>query len=137
MPSIEVELPRSPSSPTSARQHLASFLAEHGRPHLVPDATLIVSELVANAVMHGREPIRLAADMTALLRVNVFDGDPRTEPVAMRAINMSVPGGRGLRIVNTLADRWGVTPRADGKVVWADLAAPAIAHTAPGQAGDA
>jgi anti-sigma regulatory factor (Ser/Thr protein kinase) len=120
----EIDLPQAMASPRRARQHAASFLGEQHREDLVPDASLIVTELVTNAVLHGGEPIRLAVDMNALLRIGVFDGDCRTEHVAIKPHDMARPGGRGLHIVSTLADRWGTDAHPDGKTVWAELARP-------------
>jgi anti-sigma regulatory factor (Ser/Thr protein kinase) len=120
----ELELQQAMTSPRTARLHAASFLGEQHRKDLVPDASLIVTELVTNAVLHGGEPIRLAVDMDALLRIGVFDGDRRTEHVAIKPHDMARPGGRGLHIVSTLADRWGTDAHPDGKTVWAELARP-------------
>ena len=84
-------------------------------------AELIVSELVTNAVIHARTPSVLGLRLdTGVLRLEVTDHatgapNPRNaEPYA--------EGGRGLRIVSTLANAWGVEPRPGGKLVWAELA---------------
>jgi anti-sigma regulatory factor (Ser/Thr protein kinase) len=85
-------------------------------------AVLLVSELVTNAMRHGGEPIRLVADLTASgLRVEVYDGNSDAVP-AIRDIRPDAPGGRGLRLVDALADRWGTTEVAgDGKFVWFEI----------------
>jgi anti-sigma regulatory factor (Ser/Thr protein kinase) len=80
------------------------------------DAELVLSELYANAVIHGAPPIRVRADSADDgVQVEVDDGttqfgDPR-------------PDSHGLRLVAKLARDWGVRTSAFGKTVWADIAA--------------
>ena len=96
-------------------------IASHG---LVDDAVLLTSELVTNAVVHARTPsvmsLRLAG---GVLAVTVRDGDPRPmyrpEPGATGAHDGD--HGRGLLILDAMADAWGTLPTADGKVVWATM----------------
>jgi anti-sigma regulatory factor (Ser/Thr protein kinase) len=84
-------------------------------------AVLLVSELVTNAMRHGGEPIRLVADLTSSgLRVEVYDGNCDAFP-AIRDIRPDAPGGRGLRLVDALADRWGTVEVGDGKCVWFEI----------------
>ena len=85
-------------------------------------AVLLVSELVTNAMRHGGEPIRLVADITPSgIRVEVYDGNSDAFP-AIRDIRPDAPGGRGLRLVDALADRWGTTEVAgSGKCVWFEI----------------
>ena len=82
---------------------------------------LLVSELVTNAMRHGGAPIRLVADVTSSgLRVEVYDGNSDAFP-AVRDIRPDAPGGRGLRLVDALADRWGTTEAGSGKCVWFEI----------------
>ncbi len=78
-------------------------------------AILVASELVTNAVMHGAEPITLAADWDGVcVYLHVSDGTPDTAAVKAQAPHPDHTGGRGLILVETLCRRWG----ADGKKVW-------------------
>ncbi|WP_411086601.1 ATP-binding protein [Streptomyces sp. 061-3] len=86
--------------------------------------TLIVAELSANAVRHGRVPgrdfrLRLSAE-GATLRVEVTDSRGESIP-ALTAPSDHLDGGRGLLLVAALTDRWGCYPCIDGpgKTVWA------------------
>ncbi|MGH8928741.1 MAG: ATP-binding protein, partial [Acidimicrobiia bacterium] len=80
----------------------------------------LVSELVTNAVLHARTPFLVKVTVAPdLIRVSVTDGD-RTQPL-MKQHGLSDPTGRGLRIVDAMADRWGVDPDVDGKTVWFEL----------------
>jgi anti-sigma regulatory factor (Ser/Thr protein kinase) len=97
---------RTIDAPRHARRH-ARVLAPPGR---VDDATLLVSELVTNAVKYGPEPgdIRLIVSQEgARTRFTVHDAGLGPLP-AMRAEDDPGPGGHGLRLVDALADRWGV-----------------------------
>lgn len=90
---------------------------------------LVVGELVANAVRHGRVPghdfrLRLVLDEAAgLVRIEVADAAAGRRPPT--ALPFSCPdgeSGRGLLLVDALAERWGWEPReAVGKTVWAEV----------------
>jgi anti-sigma regulatory factor (Ser/Thr protein kinase) len=122
--SLDVALPRTLTSPTVARHLTTSFLDANENDTVAADAGLVVSELVSNAVMHASGPIRLAVTVDRMLRVEVFDGDDRVERVVLRQVDPGTLGGRGLRIVNTLAASWGTLRHDDGKTVWAELLLP-------------
>jgi anti-sigma regulatory factor (Ser/Thr protein kinase) len=128
--SLDVTLPRALTSPTVARHLTTSFLDANDNDTVAADAGLVVSELVSNAVMHATGPIRLAVSVEGMLRgetvlrVEVFDGDDRVERVVLRHVDAGTLGGRGLRIVNTLAESWGTLRHDDGKTVWAELLLP-------------
>ncbi|GAA4798224.1 hypothetical protein GCM10023220_27430 [Streptomyces ziwulingensis] len=90
--------------------------------------TLVVAELAANAVLHGRVPgrdfeLRLAYDRTAgLVRVEVSDTHPDHPGPALRP-PADADSGRGLFLVEAVAARWGVAERTGpGKTVWAECA---------------
>ncbi|MFJ9338483.1 ATP-binding protein [Streptomyces sp. NPDC101733] len=93
-------------------------------------AALLVAELAANAVTHGRLPgrdfeLRLTlfeggADTAGLLRVEVSDARRDRRP-AVRPQAYGAESGYGLRVVEGIATGWGVTDRLVGKTVWAEL----------------
>ncbi|MFJ4833639.1 ATP-binding protein [Streptomyces sp. NPDC088747] len=95
--------------------------------------TLVVAELAANAVRHGRVSgrdfrVRLVL-REDVVRVEVADGRADRLPELKEPSELSEPseeGGRGLLIVVALAERWGVEAREDGtyKTVWAEVAVP-------------
>ena len=76
---LEVPLAQGRGAPRSARDHVGAFLEAHGfNGEVRQDALLIVSELVANAVVHAVEPITLdVAVRDDTLRLEVCDGDDR------------------------------------------------------------
>jgi anti-sigma regulatory factor (Ser/Thr protein kinase) len=130
---LELPLSADPASVGLARRYFTSVTAAAGVPDGVRQAgALAVSELVTNAVLHGREPITLrVTPMPRTVRVAVTDGsDHPPEPRArtrrnpLRVDRRSGDHGRGLTIVESVADRWGCSPavQSSGKTVWCDLA---------------
>lgn len=87
---------------------------------MVDVAVLLVSELVANAVLHAHTPIRVVLRLNgALLRVEVHDGDRRTP--TRKHYSALATTGRGLFLVERLARDWGVSTNPTGKSVWFEL----------------
>lgn len=133
------------STPLGARlaRHLAlTQLSSWGIPHgnsLSDTAGAIVGELAANAVTHGRVPgrdfeLRLAHTPDLLLRIEVSDNRaerrPSSGPEGVAAPPPLDESGRGLFLVDALADRWEVLDRVlpgavlPGKTVRAELDLP-------------
>jgi anti-sigma regulatory factor (Ser/Thr protein kinase) len=125
-----VLLPHAPSSVVAARWHITTHLREAGiGSPAIGDATLVMSELLTNAILHAR-PLPGARVLVAWtlrgrsLEVAVSDGGSVTRPRTASA-SLSSIGGRGLAIVEHLSSRWGVLPSDFGLTVWAVLPAPA------------
>jgi anti-sigma regulatory factor (Ser/Thr protein kinase) len=88
---------------------------------LCDTGVLAVSELVANAAIHGRPPVRLRLRRTdRRLIVDVCDGDDHL-PRRRRA-EATDEDGRGIGIVASLAASWGCRQLAEGKSVWCEFA---------------
>ena len=128
-PSSVVLLPWAPSSVATARWQLSADLQEAGLvAAVIGDATLVLSELLSNAIRHARPlPGALIQVSWALgdrsLTVSVRDGGSHTRPHAGHP-SLSALGGRGLAIVECLASTWGVQDSTAGVTVWAILPAP-------------
>lgn len=115
MATERIEVPRTSTSPRVARRFVAGLLGDDSR---ADDAALLVSELVTNAIQHAGSDAEIAVELDGRrLRVEVTDASPARP--ALR--EPTATGGRGLRLVEALADRWGVTTRRGGKVVWFEL----------------
>jgi len=119
-----IELSADARSAGRARAFVAQFCASVGlNGEIRRTASLLVSELVTNAIVHGRSGATVDAGLApGVLRVAVTDDSPAPLPAVDLAPRTSAEGGRGLLIVSLLASRWGVmsTP-AGGKVVWFEL----------------
>jgi len=116
-------LPPTAQSASVSRRFLAGHMVAWGvRADRREDALLLVDELVANAVRHAQGPVGVTVTLVEnLLRVSVSD-DSHRDPVLQRPGAEST-SGRGLMLVDLLADRWGVNPAADdlGKSVWFEI----------------
>ncbi len=93
------------------------------------DVLLLITELLANAVMHAGGPHHLVLHGTPdNLRVEVADGSP-TVPRPRAPYRPATPGGHGLHIIGRLSDRWGVDLLADGKSVWLEVRTSRLSPT--------
>jgi anti-sigma regulatory factor (Ser/Thr protein kinase) len=111
--------PPDPSSVTDARHFVADSLEADGcPPATIETAKLLVSELASNAVLHARSSFQVSLRQhDHSLTIAVTDGCTiRPTP---RAVNAT--GGRGLRLVEALANDWGVCDREGGKAVYFHL----------------
>ncbi|WP_236061209.1 ATP-binding protein [Actinacidiphila acididurans] len=112
------------------RRLLRDHLRLWGVPAMVDTAELLTSELVTNALQHTTGGAVLVATLSPgpgpRLRVEVQDSvarRPRARVVALPEDHQGT-SGRGLFLVETLADAWGVTAWDSGKVVWFELSDP-------------
>ncbi len=109
-------LPFAASSVGAARRRLVSDLMTAGiYDSAVCDVALVISELLSNALRHAAplpgSQIRVAWRIDEeSVQVSVSDGG-----------GMTVPGGRGLRIVERLSRRWGTSTGDAGTTVWAEV----------------
>jgi anti-sigma regulatory factor (Ser/Thr protein kinase) len=105
MNTLSTNLPRSPDSISAARRLVNGHTTALGVQQR-EDAALMVSELVTNAVVHGVGAISLRIDVEAdAVRIEVADeGNVALAP----SPEAGAHGGWGLRIVEQLADDWGV-----------------------------
>ena len=115
-------LPSSTASVGAARHFTQDALRGMGSPQLEEAATLLVSELATNAVLHAHSRLRLSVFAhDGMVRIEVRDDDPTrphtVEPDPMR------PGGRGIMLVDLLSSDWGVNGNELGKTVWFELPA--------------
>lgn len=122
-PTLEarLELPDELSSVPASRGLLVELLAQWDLDDLAPSAALLMSELVANAVLHVPGPCAMElTHHSDVLRVAVADSGPGMPD--LRVLDTAELGGRGLHIVTALSTAWGVDQLEDGgKLVWAEL----------------
>ncbi|WSZ87109.1 SpoIIE family protein phosphatase [Streptomyces sp. NBC_00859] len=138
---VRTSLPGNPLSPSAARRFVRAALADWsalGLPtataftdQLADDSALIASELVTNAVVHAGTTVEVlvrledaAGDEPPALVIEVSDHHPsrvvRNDPESGQ--DSGIPEyGRGLRLVSSLAEAWGITYRTGLKTVWTRL----------------
>lgn len=80
----------------------------------------VVSEVVTNAILHARTTfcVSVTVDETAI-RVDVQDGS--ADVPVLKLYDPSAATGRGLQIIDAMADRWGVSMQPSGKTVWFEM----------------
>ncbi|MET9603576.1 SpoIIE family protein phosphatase [Streptomyces sp. NPDC006512] len=119
--------PGDPDGPAMARHLIRAAVAAWGAWERADEIELAADELMTNALVHtdggGQVGLRLTAD--GRIRIEVEDTSsalPRRREAGDWAVS-----GRGLMLVDRLADAWGVEPRGSGKRVWCEFAVPAPA----------
>lgn len=113
--------PAQPESVAAARRFVERVLDAQGLDgELREAAVLLASELVTNAVLHARSEMLVRVEVEHRLRVEVRDANPRVPQAS--EVPLEALSGRGLHLVEALADQWGIEPGPDGKVVWFELA---------------
>jgi hypothetical protein len=109
------------SAVRAVRQVVTDALLTWGDDALVHDASIVASELAANAVVHANGPFRLSVSRSeATIRIAVEDESP-VLPHHL-AHETEGFGGRGVALVAGICTGWGTDVRPGGKVVWAELA---------------
>jgi len=149
-----VELPAEPSAAPGARTYVSDLCERWQLDDICDDLVLPVSELVTNSILHARTPVTVTVSLTKeFVEVAVRDADPRPpvvrpvradlggdiDTIAARLTELphdlrdprlhvgeagSIAAGRGLQIVDAVADEWGVAELAVGKDVWFRIRCP-------------
>ena len=119
---VSAELPADIGSAALARRFVTETCSAWQVAELSDDACLVASELVENAVLHGRSRAQLRLDLRrGVLTIAVRDDDPARPE--RRTVGTAPTGGRGVFLIDAIARAWGYAPTwAGGKVVWAVLA---------------
>jgi anti-sigma regulatory factor (Ser/Thr protein kinase) len=120
-----LELPPDRAAAAKARHFVGETMRAWDCDDVIPDAELLVSELVTNAVLHARSASRVTIERQgATLRISVFDTSP-TRP-RLRNYGPEAVTGRGLLLVDRISDRWGVEQVPTGKTVWFEIDASPV-----------
>jgi anti-sigma regulatory factor (Ser/Thr protein kinase) len=117
-----VDLEPTPAAARAARV----FVAEHAGAldrDTAYAAAICASELVTNGVLHARTPIVLGVTLGAQ-RLMITVADRSTDHPHTPPPDDDRPSGRGIVLVDALADQWGVYDQTEGKTVWFTLSRP-------------
>jgi CheY-like chemotaxis protein len=118
---VDADFPAQAWSVAGARAFVRAALERWREDELVDTVTLLLSELVTNAVVHAKAAPSVAVHLLPdRVHVEVADDDETAHLVARQA-PPSAEGGRGLLLVEALADCWGQVTLPGGKVVWFDV----------------
>src|SRR4051812_16716589 len=114
----EAVVPNRPDSTPAARAFLTRLLNGWGLADtVVDDASLLTTELVSNAVRHGTGAVKLRVEVdNGVVEVRVHDDE--ADPPSVNHADPTSLNGRGLWIVECVADQWGSDPDDPGKSVW-------------------
>jgi anti-sigma regulatory factor (Ser/Thr protein kinase) len=118
MPELQ-RFPADPESAKNARRFVSAAVVSAG----IEDcgvAELLTSELVTNSVLHcGSSVVVAVHSLDDCMRIEVIDGCDQLPELKSPSVQDDT--GRGLMIVDVLADRWGVVMHDYGKAIWFTL----------------
>src|SRR5437660_12927088 len=103
----------------SARREIDRCFPDHRSSEALAVVRMLLSELVTNAVDHGRPPIEVRVALDHVFRIEVDDASPSAPRV--QGPDRFRERGRGMLLVDALSSRWGVHPTTTGKTVWAEV----------------
>ena len=130
-PDSTVVVTRSSSDPRvlhGVRQLVISALVlHHWSPERVADAEIVISEMVTNAVLHTGTDLEVRVEIDGVARLSVTDELPELQP-QVRVPDEGVIGGMGLRLIELLTDRWGVSTGGNTKTVWCEMSPISTRH---------
>lgn len=135
-------LPGRDRSPATARRVVQEALLGAGLEVLLDDALLLVTELVTNAVVHAGTDVELHVELGGgSVRIDVVDHGGGTLPVVPEVAGNDREGGRGLFLLDALAQEWGTRHFQGGKSMWfllgaADRAVAAAPRLRPPRPGE-
>jgi anti-sigma regulatory factor (Ser/Thr protein kinase) len=115
-----------PRLASQIRDWLSSAISGHGCPVDTSDVGLVVTELFSNACLHGPAAGRVLVGYCLWwkgARLVVCDGGGPGSPRLVQGSELA-EGGRGLRVVDALAARWGSFRLAGSQAVWCDFGQP-------------
>jgi anti-sigma regulatory factor (Ser/Thr protein kinase) len=124
-PTLRRTLPATAESASVARWLVTDLLRDLVDEDTLDTAALLSTELVSNAIRQTREELVLTVRLAAgRMRVGVADSSHRRPQLVQ--VGSRDTSGRGLHLVETMADRWGVEPDGHGlgKTVWFELDVP-------------
>jgi anti-sigma regulatory factor (Ser/Thr protein kinase) len=125
LPTVAVAtFPAALQSVPAARRFVRSALEDLANGDVVEVAVLLTSEVVTNAVVHTNSAVEVTLRRSAGALQVAVRGQSPSLPVLSPPVGLQ-EGGRGLLLVNEMADVWGAERTGEGKIVWFQLASTA------------
>jgi anti-sigma regulatory factor (Ser/Thr protein kinase) len=124
MHDLELTLTATAAAPRAARDAVRAWLADRCTEETADAASLLVTELVTNAVIHGTGPgPSLTIDQVAsgVIHVAVCDSSRHLPERQEHVPDPEQTGGRGLFLIESFAIAWGWEPLRTGKRVWFEI----------------
>lgn len=119
----DLDLPARSLSAREARRWVSGCLAALGLDRLADAVELLTAEVVTNALLHAGTPLRVRVRPEGSgVHVEVHDGSP--VPPHRQHFSATATTGRGIGLLDDLADEWGVRQEPDGKTVWFQVLRP-------------
>lgn len=124
-PAMTSRFDADPQSAGNARRFVSAALAKLDREGVADEALVCTAELASNAILHTRAPFTLSVgSLPDGARIDVVDARPDRLPVRLVGevdpIELGTTG-RGLRMLSSVASRWGYFTTAIAKTVWVEL----------------
>ncbi|MET9885265.1 SpoIIE family protein phosphatase [Streptomyces sp. NPDC006430] len=123
-----------PERIAGARQQIRELLHDWADAEQVDSAVLMVSEMLTNVLMHTDGDALLVAEAVGELaarRLRIEVADASDELPHKRHPGLMASSGRGVLLMEMLADTWGVDPRGEGKSIWFELHEQSKEDSAP------
>ncbi|MFI6878448.1 SpoIIE family protein phosphatase [Streptomyces sp. NPDC050400] len=124
-----------PERIAAARQQLRELLHDWADEDQVDSAVLLISEMVTNVLVHTDGDALMIAEVTGdgegPRRMRVEVADASDDLPHRRRPGELASSGRGLVLMELLAQRWGVDPRGEGKSIWFELYEPSDSPDEP------
>nr|WSX53245.1 SpoIIE family protein phosphatase [Streptomyces sp. NBC_00974] len=122
--------PGDPDAPSMARHLIRAAAAAWGAFDQADEIELAADELMTNALVHTEGVGHISMRLTGEGRIRIEVEDTSSALPRQREAGDWAVSGRGLMLVDRLADAWGVEPRGGGKCVWCEFSVPG--HAVPG-----
>ncbi|WP_371592292.1 SpoIIE family protein phosphatase [Streptomyces virginiae] len=113
--------PGDTKAPALARHLIRAAVAAWGARHRADEIELAADELMTNALVHTEGGGHVSMRLTAQGRIRIEVEDSSSALPRRREAGDWAVSGRGLMLVDRLADEWGVEPRGGGKCVWCEF----------------
>ncbi|WP_176955207.1 ATP-binding protein [Sinosporangium album] len=126
---LRMDLAGEVASVPLARRRVGTFLAPRVHRRVWEDTLLLVSEVLTNAVLHSDSGLMPYGTITlvvvhrhGVIHVNVTDDGTDAREPRVGEVGADSDNGRGMLLVDRIADRWGTHPCGHGRVVWFEIA---------------